>query len=457
MKTKTTITIVTIILTLTIFTVVSLIQIVPPIIITKRHIDPTTENEQIPYPSSLTIILLNIFENTAKTNFTESSQQLKILLSTYIPSKYKYIIDRFREIMNEEIDLLNNTNQLLNQAENLINIGKNTNATQLLVQASQTLALANTTYQTLKDATNQLTITFSLPRNEISNKIDKIGELINKMKQRLLQLQEKIKNQETLTETFLTIKVTPETIWTGDKITIQGKLYTKDTPLPNKEITILIEGKIQNKTITNQDGTFNITTNTPYIYKPTIKIQAQYTPNNIDNTTYKPTLSEPVEINLLYIKPNIILQTPINMLPGKNYTIKGTIQTEKTLPYTQIKITWLEKQYTTTIYNNTFTTTINIPQNITEGTYILKAETPPYKIFAPSQNSTKITIQKLPLNITLDIPSLIITGINTEIKGKITSNETLPTTITLTIAGQTYTTNITTNEFQITLNTPLGS
>jgi len=455
MKLKIRVTLVIIVLIIVIFTVISIIQIVPPIII-KRHVDPTTENEQNPYVNSFTLILLSIFEHTAKTNFNESLKQLDNLLLLYIPPKYKYLIDRFREIMNQEINLLNNTNLLLNQTEKLISIGKINNATQLINQASQNLALANSTYQTLKDATNQLIGTFSLPSNEINSKIEGIGVLINQMYQRLLQLQERIKVQEQLVETFLIINVMPKTIWIGDKITIEGKLYTRNTTLANKEIAIVINGKIENKTITKQDGTFEITMNMPYIYNSTAIVQAQYIPNNIDNKTYKPTISDPVKINLLYIKPNITLQAPVNMLPGKNYTIKGIIQAQVPLPYNNINITWLGNRYTVALYNNTFTTTIYVPQNITRGIYILNVTTQPYKIFAPSKNYIKINIQKLIFNVTLDLPSFIIAGLNTVIKGKIISNETFPATIMLTIGNKTYTINTKNNEFEITLNIPLS-
>jgi RNAse (barnase) inhibitor barstar len=449
-------TIITILsLIIIIYAIITLIQIIPPIIIIKRHVNPATENEQIPYSIFLTILILKALDNIAKTNFTGTTEELKILASVNIPQKYKYIMDRFLQLMNEETTLLNETNQLLNEAEALINIGKVQNATQLLNQASQKLALANVTYQTLKTAADQLTKTFALPRKDIFNKLDEIGDLINEMYQRLLLYLEKIREQEKLIETFLTITVIPETIWTGDKITIQGKLTSTYSPLPNKQIIILIDGKMLNKITTKHDGTFNITTNIPYIYKPTITIQAQYIPDNIDNKIYKPTTSNIVKINLLYIKPIITLQTTNKTLPGKSFIIKGTIHANKTLPYSQIEITWIGKTITTTINNDTFTTTLYTPSNITEGIYTLKVETQAYKIFAPAQITTYIIIQRLPLNITIDIPSIIVAGIDKTIKGEIISNEQLNTTITLVITGQTYTINTTSNEFQITLNAPL--
>jgi len=456
MKLKIRVTLVIIVLIIVIFTVISIIQIVPPIII-KRHVDPTTENEEIPYSNLFALLLVSILGNTANANFNESLKQLNNLLLAYIPSKYKYIIDRFREIMNQEINLLNNTNQLLNQAEQLINIGEINKALQILNQASQNLALANSTYQTLKDATNQLISTFSLPRSEITSKLDEIRELINKMYQRLLLLLEKINEMRNLIETFLTINVTPTTIWTGGNITIEGLLYTKNSTLANKEISILLDGKMFKKIITKQNGNFEIITNIPYIYKTSIIVQAQYIPNDIDSNTYKPTISNAVEINLLYIKPNITLQTQTSMLPGKDYKIKGSIQTQIPLPYSQIYVNWLGNQYTIEIYNNTFTTTIHVPANIKEGVYVLMAQTPAFKIFAPSQNSVKIKIQRLMLNVTLDLPSFSFTGINTVIKGRINSNETIPATIMFTIGGKTYTTNTTNNEFEIALNIPLSA
>jgi RNAse (barnase) inhibitor barstar len=452
-KKFTIITILTLIII--IYAIITFIQIIPPIIIIKRHVNPAAENEQIPYSIFLTILILKALDNIAKTNFTGTTEELKILASVNIPQKYKYIMDRFLQLMNEVTTLLNETNQLLNEAEALINIGKGQNAMQLLDQASQKLALANVTYQTLKTATDQLTNTFALPRKDIFNKLDEIGDLINKMYQRLLLYLEKIKEQEKLIETFLTITVTPETIWTGDKITIQGKLNSKYSPLPNKQIIILIDGKILNKITTEHDGTFNIITNIPYIYKPTITIQAQYIPDNIDSKIYKPTTSNAVKINLLYIKPIITLQTTNKTLPGKSFTIKGTIQANKTLPYSQIKITWIEKTITTTINNNTFTATLYTPPIITDGIYTLKVEAPPYKIFAPAQTTAYIIIQRIPLNITLDIPSMVIAGIDRTIKGEIISNEQLNATITLAITGQIYRVNTTSNEFQITLNLPL--
>jgi hypothetical protein len=421
----------------------------------ERHVNPSSEATQSPYPGFLGVLVLGAFEGFAQGNVSRAIEQLKSLGFAYIPDRFKFVFDRFTQLMSDEARLLNDTNCILDEAEALIEMGKEGEARLLLDRASWELASVNKTYSTLKAASEELAGTFGLSRSGLFEGLEGIRQFIDKVFQRLLKLSERAEKQRSLEETFLTIDVKPKKVWAGSGINVAGALSSALTTLPKRWVEILVDGKMRAEAITAEDGSFNITLSLPYIHKPSIGVQAKYSPSDMDSEVYKPSVSNIIQVNLLYLKPEISIEPVDKAFPGKTFVLKGTVQAEGPLPYSNVRVLWMGQSLSAAlVQGGIFETVLHVPGNVSEGTYNLEVEAPAYEIYAPARANTTVTVMRLPLNVTLEAPSLIFAGVEAMVKGKVLSGETFNLTVTVSFAGQTFAIN-SSGEFEVKLKQPL--
>ncbi|MDH5807390.1 MAG: hypothetical protein QXW62_05870 [Candidatus Methanomethylicaceae archaeon] len=413
-------------------------KIMPPII--ERHVNPNTESSHLPFPIFFANFIFNTFTNMLKSNFSIVSKNLQILELAYIPSNLRFIFDRFIYLMNNITNSLDKIEKLIDEAEALINIGKSLEAKSILIQASKEINIINITYKELRLASEEFAKAFYLPINEMRLRLDSLSQFINEINQRILLLLNKIEYQIMLNETFLTIDVKPKTVWIGDVITIEGKLTTQNEPLFGKKVSIFINELKINEVFTNLNGSFNIEVKLPYIYESSIDVQAKYIPIDMDAEIYKPSISNVIKVNLLYIEPEIIIESDKIALPGKTFTIKGKVQANSPLPYSNVKIFWLNNVINTELLNDgSFEAMLYTPTDISSGKYDIIVNTPASGIFAPTSTSLSILIERMPINITINAPRFALTGLNTFIEGSAKSkDEYLNVSIKVYFIGQEY-------------------
>ncbi|MCX8188627.1 MAG: hypothetical protein N3F64_02870 [Nitrososphaeria archaeon] len=385
----------------------------------KRHVDPNLETERLPHQIYLTTFLTLTFDELVKGNFTGTLERLKIFNQTHVPSTLKYVFERFRQLVNDLTIKLNDTDSLLDYAELLIDSGKEDYARSPLNSAGYNLAEANITYSLLKTSADEFVKSFPLSRTQIFQKVDNVETLLDSMHLRLYTLIDRIEFQKNLKETFLEIRAYPENVWVGSTATVEGKLYTNDTVLSQKNVIIYFEGQKFSEILTSSDGTFSCTIKLPYIYKPKVNVVAKYFPEKDDRRIYKPTVSNMIQLNLLYISPKIEMKILGKPLPGKYFTVEGKVYAESSLPYDRIKISWLTSTTITKLEDGIFKLTLNVPETLADGKYLLKAEAPSSGVFAPTSTSLYVSVLRFPLNITLDVPQIAISGMESHIAGKI--------------------------------------
>ncbi|MBC7090494.1 MAG: hypothetical protein H5T50_01070 [Nitrososphaeria archaeon] len=421
----------------------------------RRHVDPNSETEKLPYQTYLTTFLLFTFDELVKGNFTGTILKLKEFNQTYVPASLKYIFERFRQLMNDLTVKLDDTDIQLDYAESLIYSGREEDARTPLKTAGYDLAEANITYSQLKSSAEEFTRSFMLPRAQVFQKIDSIQVLIEDMYTKLYNLLERIEFQKNLEETYLEIEAYPESVWVGSTITVEGKLYTKTQPLTQKNIIVYFDGQKASEARTSSDGMFNCTLKVPYTYKPQANIIAKYFPLEDDSNKYKPTESNTIQIQLLYITPKVEAKLYGETLPGKYFRVEGKVYAEKSLPYDQIKISWLTSSTIVQLENGTFKLTLKVPESISDGKYVLKAEAPSSGIYAPASKTLYVNVKRIPLNLTLDAPPIAFSGIEYNIVGKILyqGEEKFNSTIKL-VLGQEYVENVG-QEFKIKFTPPL--
>lgn len=426
-----------------------------PITLIRRHVNPSLEAERKPYSGFLTLLVLAPLKSLAVGNYSDTVKCLKTLMATYIPETLKFVINRFTQLLNQTANLLEKTENLLNMAENLIDVGREEDAKPILKEASVNLAQANLTYNELEAASDELTRRFSLQRSQIAKGVEDVAELIEKLYHRLNDLLNRLEKQKNLEETILEIDVFPKTIWTGGKITVIGRLYTPQRALSSKKVVILIDGDKGGEAKTLEDGAFTTQLNLPYIYKHKVIVRVKYTPTEDEASLYKPAISNPIKLSLLYIEPRIMIEPVGAVFPGKGFILKGVVKANQSLPYSTIKILWAGTAITASLKEGKFETMLHVPENIPEGKQTLKVETQAWGIFAPAQAKLAINVQRLPLNITIETPPFILSGVGAPLRGRIIyGDEVFNVTVKLAFLGRTQTLK-TLGEFHFQLNPSL--
>ena len=420
-----------------------------------RHVNPAAEAERLPLPAFMTLLVTNVFDSLIRGDYTATVGGLKTLGTAYIPERYRYIANRFMQLLNELSNLLNSTKTLLDRSEELIKLGKGEEARALLSQASLKLISANATRIELRNARDELAKTFDLPMGELLRRIDELGKVISELFTRLLRLLDMIEKQTALEDTYLTIDVEPKTVWTGGSIDISGKLYTAKTHLNGRTVKIAVDGTVLAEALSNVGGEFHVPVKLPHIYKPIIHIQASYVPEGTDRETYKPTTSNIVEVSLIYIKPTIKAEAAGEALPGKTFVLKGSVEAERPLPYSAVKVAWAGSSLTASLDSGRFIATLYTPEDMPDGEHILRVEAPAWQVFAPAAATVKVSVRRLPLNVTLQPPSVIFAGLTSTLNGEtMYGDEKFNITVRAVFAGQTYTAR-TNGSFSFALAVPL--
>jgi len=429
----------------------------PPSALKIIHVNPNAEASRLPLPKLLTLLILNPFAAMLRGNFSGVPVELSVLQSAYIPSGLRFIVDRFTRLMNDVAGRLDRADSLMDEAEALIDAGRGLEAKPVLAEASGEIALANTTYRELRSASEELARAFSLPWGDIYMKLSDLGNLIGRMHLRLLWLLDEIERQKTLVETFISINVEPKTVWTGGKITVEGRLSgAYGRPLSGRRVTILVGGSRISEASTSWDGSFRAEVKLPYIYKPTVPVQAKYTPTGADAEAYKPSTSDAVEVSLLYIEPKITVEPVGRVLPGRAFTLRGRVQSASPPPYSSVKVSWVSGASDVELLEDgRFEAELNTPGDISDGRYLLRVNAPASGVFAPAEASLTVTVERIPVNVTLSPPRFAVAGLSTHLSGSYRAGgERFNATVKVYFAGQEYAVK-SNGEFEIQLSAPL--
>ncbi|MEM3739756.1 MAG: hypothetical protein QXP84_03075 [Candidatus Korarchaeum sp.] len=420
-----------------------------------RHVDPHAESQRFPSSNFFTLLALKTFTKMLESNFSGSLEELKTLELAYIPDNLRPTIRRFTSLMKEISNRLDKADRLMDEAEILMDSEGSLSAKLLLNNASLEIALASMTYKELRVSLEELTKVFNIPRETVYPRLDDLGELIEEMSLRLLILLNKFERQMARKETFLSIITNSRTIWTGGRIMVTGGLYAPG-PLPGRSVAILIDGVEVAEVLTALDGSFSALVNIPYIYKPRIFIQARYKPVGTDAEIYKPSVSDPVEVSLLYIEPRVVIEPVERVLPGKAFTVKGRVYSAIPLPHSSIKVSWIGNIIDVELLDGgKFEVMLDTPKNISDGIYELNVSLPALGIFAPASSSSNLLVERLPIHCTLNFSRFALAGFSIPLAGNFRSlDERFNARVNVYFAGREYTFS-SDGGFEVKLNVPI--
>ena len=292
-----------------------------------RHLDPHQISQELPARIELLVLYSSLVDAVYRGNFTSAHEHLKEIAGVYVPENVKYVYSRFNELLDKEIGKLNETKNYLDEAERDLLLGFLNNSREALRNAGESLAEAELIHRELEDSSREFSRMLGIPLTSLSNQLNKLGDLIKLYRDKLLNLSFKLKEFEErrLSETKLTLYVNASEAFVGSTLKVFGTLRSDNgRALTERMITVYVDDSFAEKFLARDDGSFRGILKLPYIYKPEIKLYAEYTPTGSDLGRFKGSRSNIVTLRLIYEAP--VIEAWVNaskLKPLENLRISG--------------------------------------------------------------------------------------------------------------------------------------
>jgi hypothetical protein len=422
-----------------------------------RHANPDQLKPAAPDPVILTGVYGDLSSAFLAENFSSIASLASVLLNLSAPSDLKFILDRFHSLIQEEGILMNYSKTGLEVAKQLALQGRVSDALSYIENVTMNLAKANITYMSLADAARTVK---GRTGAETGSLLQSILKLIVTYTHRLNETSTLL--GANLTDTQLTLSITPTSAWVGSKVLAYGYLKNhQGDPLPNRTIVLMMDGRKAAETITNEQGYYSLSLQVPYIYVEHINLFAMYLPLGGDVYKYKPAISPNATLYLLYVTPNITLSIqPDLVLPGDTIQLRASIDH----PVPTLDAYLFGQHFKLQVQNGSATLALSVPTDAPEGKYIVIVSSPANQTIAPTSTSGTLTVKKLSINITqLQIP-MFLSPLTSTLNTCITfEREPTPYTLEVSIpsaeaqASTASTTTCTQVEIKPGLLTPTGT
>ena len=256
-----------------------------------------------------------------------------------ISDDIRFVMQRYNDLVSQLSDKLDKLDALLNEIEPLLNQGRLAEAHPKLADARGLVEEARSLLDDLDEATAELV--------RVLQRFVNIAEVdaLDEAKARLQEAMQRLEEFEDIYEALLrkleiaveevhsrnlTLEVDKSRVHMGDIVTASGTLTffaTGETqPLPDREITILLDGKVVATTTTSEDGSYQGKVSIPRLPLSTMTLQASYTPEGPGAFDYLPSFSPPVELQMVFYTTDLTLHVD-NASPwvGESMTASGTL------------------------------------------------------------------------------------------------------------------------------------
>jgi hypothetical protein len=366
-----------------------------------RHVNPEQLKPITPDPAILTAVYESLSRAFLAENFSGVAYLASTLLNLSAPSDLKFILDRFHSLIQEEGALLNYSKAGLEAARQLALQGRALEALAHLENVTLHLAKANITYLSLADAARAIRGRVGA---ETGGLLQSLLKLIGTYARRLNETGTLL--GANLTDTQLTLSITPTTAWVGSRVLAYGYLRTwQGDPLPHRRVVLVLEGREVAEATTDEQGYYSLALQAPYIYVERVHLLAMYLPSGDDFYKYKPATSPNATLYLLFVTPNITLSIhPDVVLPGDTIELRVSLDA----PVPVVDAYAFGEHFQLQVLNGSAALTLSVPADALEGRYVVVVSSPANGTIAPASARGTVTVRKLSLNISqLQVPMLL--------------------------------------------------
>ncbi|MEZ0345663.1 MAG: DUF4129 domain-containing protein [Infirmifilum sp.] len=392
-----------------------------------RHVNPA-ELTSPPDPKMLSTAYGKLASLLLSENYTGFSDLASLLAQVQGPGDIAYVLSRFHEIVNQEGILLNYTKHSLELAKSYLLQGDVDSAIKALTNATYLLARVNISLVGLEDAAEAVRKRVGASPTPILEAVKALASTYSSKAAEVNQLV-----NANLTATVLTLEASSDSAWVGAPLYLRGKLTTlSGSPLANRLITVLCDGNPCGEAQTLEDGEYNLAVPIPYKYVEKITIATVYEPTGADALYYRPSVSEPLNIKVLFLTPQVnVTITPTTATPTS--TVSVTVTTE--LTNTNITLWALGQRYESVATQGMVSWSVQVPADASEGTHLVKACTAPRQIYGPGCGSAELVVRRIQLNVSLDSPGYAVALLPFKVKVSVFGeNGSIPLTFDVVLA-----------------------
>jgi hypothetical protein len=378
------------------------------------------------YSSTLDSVLTkNLPEIAAffqKTPFANIPPALNDTINTFVSSSQE-ICGRMLELDAD----INHTKQLLQQS-------RYEEAAPITDQAFQSLSLAEGNLNTIEQA-NRNTIsqflnasggTSSLITTSYTNvvgKIQKLHDSLQLYRNLLTEQQTAIANKNSLQSPVLTLNVTPQQVFVGDMINVDGTLSANGHSLADRQISILLNGSQYKSFKTDAQGHYSGSLQVPYLYVSIMQSQALYYPQTADIGIFNSALSSTTNLIINFYTTKLTLKTEAKAYPGKETAISGQFEYGSSPVPLKRKIEIALDNETVREFEITgnFIENITLPGDTGTGKHLITVSVLASERYAPVSTDTALNVAKAIPVISTKMPSFALIPGSFVINGKLDS------------------------------------
>ncbi|HEY82606.1 MAG TPA: DUF4129 domain-containing protein [Dehalococcoidia bacterium] len=386
-----------------------------------------------PDPAALLLSYGEIFSLASIRQYDDAQSLLQELQRANIPDELRYLADRYRTLSQRLFATLDNLELTLDEAAALL-------ATSQLEEAEEKLASAKTAareaqlllgdIETATGAMADILGVFAASATErlrgaydrLEASLERLRELLDE----LARLQQSLAHQYQiilmrLIPTELSLSVAPSSVFIGESLTAWGRL-SNTGPLPQREITILLDDKPLARATTSAAGSYLASITIPYKYVAKMTLRAVYLPSGDDIGTYQASKSPLVAIDTRFYPTSLEVSAPETAYPGLPITISGRVSSTTDGVSRTLQVLWDNAKLAEETVKGKFDLEITTPEGAQTGKHELTVLVAPQGRYAGARERLSIRVFRLPIQIDVQLPRLIILPSAIRASGRVSHN-----------------------------------
>ncbi len=255
--------------------------------------------------------------------------------------------------------------------------------------------------------------------NEIIDKLNRIESMLDLFNRPLIDPG----HNEDYQPTALSLTIVENEVFVGDVINITLKLTSNVTPLPDRNVILVLNGTHYQTVNTDQQGYYQGQLALPYWYIPEIEIQAIYYPEGQDIGVYLGSTSPISTLKLKYYTASLNLLVEGYVYPGKSPTLYGSVDYKGSPVLNERSFNvYLDDDVVSNIISSTsFESSVNLSEDIELGKHTIIVSSAASGRYAPVISYYNINVTQAEVFLDLVLPNISVIPGNIKINGELYS------------------------------------
>lgn len=385
-----------------------------------RHSDAKMAQPELPSPAALLSGYSTVFSAVLYGQYSNASELISYLNSSYVPENVRYIFVRFNSLFASAVSDLNQTEVLIGEARAALGVGMLPEAKELAGNASVSLWRANSTASQLRDSSETLASQLKVP--QLRSGLSSIDARIAHLAQQLSEVRSEISMVESgeLARTQITVSLDRAESWVGSPVTASGFLVAREggSPIAGAAVSVVVEGSpVAYSAVTQEDGSYSVTFPAPFLYVENTVVYAYFPTSDV----YAGSRSDDVCLRLLWIQPH--LEAALNATrakPGDWILISGSTGTSGSQGE-KVRVSAFGSSFTVGASGGVFSVPVQVPAGAPSGRNQIGVSVVPSGVVGPGSSTLSLEVYRLPTAVTISLPPVSISGSNVTVLGRVAS------------------------------------